>query len=202
MSTKRTRRLLLVAFVLSLLIHTLFAANVRWHLGSLEQTVERVSIVHRMRITKATPPPSTPPPFRPKVAVAAPNVLARPSAKGTEVVAAARATAPPTPAPTPVPSATANCLAVDTSPAVVASPPPPDIPPDARGDGVSGTTHVRVDIDARGVVTAAVVTASSGNAALDLIAQASARAAQYSPATHACKAIAASYDFAMKWIAW
>ena len=52
MDSQRTRRLLLVAFALSLLIHLMFAAGVRFRLSSPEESVEHVTILHRMRIAR------------------------------------------------------------------------------------------------------------------------------------------------------
>ena len=63
------------------------------------------------------------------------------------------------------------------------SPPPPEIPATVRADATNGTTHVRVDLTDHGVITAVAITSSSGNPALDLIAETAARAAQFSPAT-------------------
>ncbi len=204
MDTQRTRRLLLVAFALSLLIHVLVAAGVRWRSGTLEQSVERVTIVHRMRIAHVQPPPHTPVPPQPRRVPS--NVpkshSTRVGNRGVQTVALAQPTATPTPAPTPAASATPNCSNQDTSAAMVASPPPPDIPANARGDATNGTTHVRVELDNRGVVTGATVTTSSGNPSLDLVAETLARAAQYSPAMHQCKAVASSYDFTARFIPW
>ena len=85
---------------------------------------------------------------------------------------------------------------------MIGSPPPPDIPAGARGAATNGETHVRVDISDRGVVTGATVTTSSGNTSLDFVAETLARAAQYSPATHQCRAVASSYDFTARFIPW
>ncbi len=202
MNQQRTRRWLLVAFALSLVIHAILAVNVRWHLGSIENSVERVSVVHVVRIAHVVPVPHTPPPKPPKAAPAikAPKTISsRPSGRGTAVTAVTPA---PTHAPTPAPSPTANCMTADTQAAILATPPPPEIPPNARGDAASGTTHVRVNLDSKGAITGTSIVLSSGNASLDLIAETMARAAQYAPATHACKGIAGTYDFTAKFIAW
>jgi len=203
MNARRTRRLLLVAFVLSILIHTLFALSVRWHVGSQEDAVERVTIMHRLRIARVTPPPPTSaPPARP-APTAAPTARSTQAAgqNGTVVGAIAR-TPEPTAAPTPNPKPTVNCVTEDTRAAIAASPPPPEIPPNARGDATNGTTHVRVDLDDHGVVKATTITETSGNTGLDLVAETMARAAQYTPATHACKAVASTYDFTAKFVPW
>ncbi|HVA26829.1 MAG TPA: TonB family protein [Candidatus Baltobacteraceae bacterium] len=205
MNQQRTRRLLLVAFLLSLLIHAILATGVRWHLASVDNSVERVSLVHILHVAHVVPPPHTPPP-PPKPPKAAPAIKApktvssRPGGRGTPV--AATAVASPTHAPTPAPSPTSNCMTQDSQASIVASPPPPDIPSNARGDATSGTTHVRVDLDNKGIIIGTSVTVSSGNSSLDLIAETMARATQYAPATHACKAIASSYDFKAKFVAW
>lgn len=205
MNTQRTRRLLIVAFALSLLIHVLFAANVRWRPASVETEVEHVSIVQRMRILRVTPPPTTPAPPRPHPAPSnIPKSHATPSSgRGTEVAAVTQPTPAPTQLPTPAPSPTADCMKSDALAAVTVTPDPPaEIPPAARADATSGTTRVRVDLSDRAVITAVAIATSSGNPGLDLIAETQARAAQYSPATHACKPVASSYYFEVKWAPW
>jgi TonB family protein len=205
---KRVPRLLLVAFALSLLLHLVIAIFLHPPVPTPENQAEVVSIEHRpatIAVTKlATPPP--PPPKRtpaPRTASSAP-----PARKGSE---AAGTTGAGTPAPTPVavaatpkPVATSNagCAQADVAAAVVATPAPPDIAPDARVSATSGTTLVNVQLDAAGQVTTTSVTQSTGNSALDLVAVAMARDARYTPALHDCKPVASAYTFSVKFVAW
>jgi TonB family protein len=207
MSAKQARRLLIVAFALSLLIHLIVTLFVRWpYRPSPEQyQVVRLVRLHPTRIAHiSTPPPQTPKPVPTIAATTAPSrpVHSRPGERGfrsgpPHVV---RTAAPPVPSASAAP--TPNCFKADTPAQVVASPPPPDIAPNARGQATSGTARVRVTIDPQGNVQNATVAASSGNSSLDLVAVTMARDAQYAPATHACKAVASDYIFSVRFVAW
>jgi len=76
----------------------------------------------------------------------------------------------------------------------------PAFPPAALQAGASGSVDVRVDLDEAGLVTAALVVASSGNRDLDGAAVASARKTTYHPARFACETQKSShllhFDFA------
>ena len=72
----------------------------------------------------------------------------------------------------------------------------------ARSDGTSGTTIVKVQLDDKGAVLGTTVAQTSGNQALDLIAVGMARDASYSPASRNCKAVAAVYEFSVRFAAW
>ena len=215
MDVRRSRRLLIAAFALSLLIHLIVASGVRWPFGRTRDETEVVH-VQNLRVTRIahvpTPPPHTPPPQTPPpsatpgpVPSARPVTHRAPSSSGvggaTGKVGVTRTPAP-APAATPAPSPTVACANNDLPATLAASPPPMDISPQARADGVSGTTRVRVSLDANGEVQNAAVVDSSGSGSLDLVAVSMARAAQYSPAQHDCKAVASDYTFSVKFVSW
>lgn len=207
----RARRLLLIAFALSLLIHVLVAVIVRPASPSRENQTEVVSIEHRrtvIALTKKlpTPPPPSPRPLPRRASAPAPPRKSVPVAGGPGpggggrgIATAVPATPVPAPAATPVP---ARCAQPNAAAAVVATPPPPDIAPDARVSGTSGTALVKVQLDASGGITDTSVTQTTGNSSLDLVAVAMARDARYSPALHDCKPIAGIYTFSVKFVAW
>jgi periplasmic protein TonB len=207
MTAKQTRRLLIVAFVLSLIVHLIVVLFVRWPFRPAANDVAVVHIEHirPIRILHVTPPPRPPSPAPTIAPTTAPRRV-RPravSANGTRpVVAAPPAATPAAPPPTPVASATPNCAKGDTPVTVAASPPPPDIPPNARDSTTGGTARVRVNVNANGAVTSATIAQSSGDSELDLIAMSMARAATYAPATHACKPVASQYAYAVKFVPW
>lgn len=207
MNRGRARRLLVVAFALSLLVHLLVALVLHRQAATRENDIEVVSIVRRAAVITARP---TPPP-RPKATpVPHPVASSRPAPSKTHGAlstgsAGGKATA--TPAPTPQPAATATAVAnacgkADAQAAVLENPPPPDIAPDVRAAGTSGVALVKVQLDAQGGVTDASVAQSTGNSSLDLVAVTMARDARYTPALHDCKPVAADYTFSVKFVAW
>lgn len=215
MTPQRARRLLLIAFAISLLIHVIVMSGVRSPFGPYKdetQTVVSIQHVRALRLTRQpTPPPPTPPPVTPSPQPSARSTAppkprpAKPSgANGGGGVKPNATEAPRTPAAprTPKPTPTPNCATSDTTALLAQTPPPPDIAPDARGDATNGTTTVRVSLDATGAVAQTAVVQSSGNTSLDLVAVTMARAAHYTPATHACKPIASEYLFKAKFSAW
>lgn len=205
---KRGPRLLLVAFALSLLVHVIVAVIMHPPIPTLENQAEVVSILHRPATIAVTKVP-TPPPPRPKQ-TPAPKALssAPPARKGPGATANAGAGTPaPTPAvavATPAPTASPNggCGKADVSAVVIATPSPPDIAPEARANGTSGTALVSVQLDTNGAVTGTNVTQSTGNSSLDLVAVGMARDARYSPALRDCKPVASAYTFSVKFVAW
>ena len=205
---KRGPRLLLVAFALSLLVHLIVAVVMHPPVPTFENQAEVVSIVHRPATIAVTKVPTPPPPRRKQTP--APKTLssAPPSRKGPGSAGNAGAgTPPPTPAvaaATAAPSASPNrgCSKGDVPAAVVATPSPPDIAPEVRANGTSGTTLVNVALDPNGAVTAASVAQSTGNSSLDVVALAMARDARYSPALRDCKPVASAYTFSVKFVAW
>jgi periplasmic protein TonB len=206
---KRVPRVLLVAFALSLLLHLIVALILHPTTPTPESQAEVVSIEHRPATIAVTKPP-TPPPPRPKqtpaprTASSAPPARKGPGSAGTmggnaptpaPVVATATAT------PQPVTSA-ADCTRGDIAAAVTSTPAPPEIAPETRASGTSGVARVTVQLDSGGQVTGASIAQSTGNSSLDLVAVGMARAARYSPELHACKAVASSYTYSVKFVAW
>jgi TonB family protein len=204
-SVKRSRSLLLIAFAISLLLHLIFALNFHRRGSESPTDVEVVRIEHRSIVIRAqkTPPPSPRPRHTPApLASPAPKPSAtgsKPAGNGGKAVA----TAAPTPAPTAAATVATNPCGRNDAEAALATPPtPPVIPVSARGDGTSGTTIVKVQLDDKGTVLGTTVAQTSGNQALDLIAVGMARDASYTPASHNCKAVAAAYEFSVRFAAW
>jgi periplasmic protein TonB len=206
---RRAQRLLFIAFALSLLIHLLIALIVRPSSPSRQNQTEVVSIEHRRLVIALTKKMPTPPPPKPVHTPApapapprekAPVAAAHGPAGGGRGVATAPP-ATPTPAPVPTPSP-AGCAHPNALAAVVATPPPPEIAPDARVSGTSGTALVKVQLDPSGAVTDTSVSQTSGNSSLDLVAVAMAHDAHYAPALRDCKPIAGIYTFSVKFVAW
>ncbi len=205
---KRAPRLLLVAFAVSLLLHVIVALVLRPTSSSPENQAEVVSIEHRpatIAVRKAPTPP--PPPPQPTPAPRASS--AAPARKGPGAAvksggnpATARPPVVATATPKPVATENAGCAQPNIAAAVAATPPPPDIAPQARASGTSGTALVSVQLDSGGQVTGTSVTQSTGNSSLDLVAVSMARDARYAPALHDCKPIASAYTFSVKFVAW
>ena len=209
MNSRRARRLLLAAFAISILVHAIVALFVHRPRSPIESQVEVVSIRHRMvAVTKLVTPP--PQPRRTPVPHPAPSSRPAPRAThATEAIGVTGGTGRATPAPTPEPtiaatasSAPSGCAQANADAAVVATPSPPEIPVSVRAQGTSGTALVDVHLDAQGAVTDAKVSQGTGNPSLDLVAVGMARNAQYSPATRACKAVASTYTFSVKFVSW
>lgn len=203
----RTRRLLLVALALSLVVHFLIALLLRPAAPTQQGQAEIVSLERRhatIAMTKIpTPPPHphhTPAPH--PVASAPPAARKGPGARGQIAGGGKPAPTPPPPAPSPKAVANAACPAPNASPAVVATPGPPDIPLSVRAAATNGVALVKVALDAAGQVSDASVAQSTGNSSLDLVAVAMARDARYAPAYVACKAVASTYTFSVKFVAW
>ena len=204
---RRAQRLLVAAFILSLLVHAIVALVLHpWR--ERQQNQPEVVGIYRRSVTIARARPTPHPPPRPTIA---PRVvaLARPQSKTGKAAQAVaggsgRATPAPSPPPqTPPPVASGGtCKTADVAAAVIATPGPPDIPVDARVDDTSGIATVRVSLDPEGQVLAAAVAQSTGNSSLDLVAAGMARDARYSAALHDCKPVAGSYTFSVKFVAW
>ena len=208
MNQRQARRLLIAAFAISLLIHLLWALFVRRPQSPIETQVETVTIRHRLVMTKM----ATPPPLPKRTPVPHPVASSRPLPRATHATQTvgiaggnAHATAAPTLPPTPAPAATVaatGCAKSDIDAVVLSSPDPPDVPVAARAEGTSGTALVDVKLDAQGTVTGASIAQSSGSSSLDVIALGMARDARYAPATHDCKAVASTYTYSVKFVAW
>jgi len=204
---KRTRRFLIVAFALSLLIHLILTGIIRWPFRTPNEDDVQIVHIEHLRTTRIAHLPS-PPPHTPKPSPAphrAPVHFAKATAVNPNSALAENkaifATAAP-PSPTPAATATPNCAANDTPVQVIASPPPPEIAPGARASQVSGIARISVIVGPSGAVQSASVLSTSGSSSLDLVAISMARGAQYAPATHACKAVASAYTYSVKFTAW
>jgi TonB family protein len=202
MDNERTRRFLIVAFALSLLIHLILTGIIRWPFRPSSDDVQVVSIqhVHTTRIAHVTPPPHTPAPRFVPVRVAKATAVNPRSSLTEGTIVSGTPVAQPSPVPTPTPPP--NCATNDTPVEMLASPPPLDLPPNVRAGRNSGITRVRVIVDQNGKVQDVTVLSSSGSAPLDQTVVTVARAAQYSPATHACKAVASDYTYSVRFVAW
>jgi TonB family protein len=202
MDNERTRRFLIVAFALSLLIHLILTGIIRWPFRPSSDDVQVVSIqhVHTTRIAHVTPPPHTPAPRFVPVRVAKATAVNPRSSLTEGTIVSGTPVAQPSPVPTPTP--TPNCATNDTPVEMLASPPPLDLPPNVRAGRNSGITRVRVIVDQNGKVQDVTVLSTSGSAPLDQTVVTVARAAQYSPATHACKAVASDYTYSVRFVAW
>jgi periplasmic protein TonB len=204
----KRRRLLLIAIALSLLVHFLVALILRPTTPTPQNQAEVVSIEHRPATIAVSKIPPSPPPPRP---TPAPRVVAPAPPKARTGPGTGRASAggsvvptpaPPVPTPSPIATASAGCTQPNAEAAVLASPQPPDIAPEARTAAINGTALVKVDLDLSGQVTSASVTQSTGNSSLDLVAVSMARDTRYTPALHDCKPIAGAYTFSVKFVAW
>ncbi len=206
---KRVPRLLLIAFALSLLLHVVVALVLHPPSLTPESQAEVVSIEHRPATIALKRPATPPPPPRPKQTPAPrASSSAPPSPKGSLSAAGpgGRGVAP-TPAvavatPPPTPAASGACTQPNAGASVLATPGPPDIAPAARASATNGVASIAVTLDATGQVTGASVERSSGNGSLDVVALQMAREARYAPALHDCKAVASTYDFSVKFVAW
>lgn len=214
MDPHRGRRLLLIAFTCSVALHLLAIHLVRWPLATPVEPPRYVTLSKRMflPITKATPRPTPPPPLRarPKVSskIAPPriarSVLAavRAATGLVAVPTAAPKVVLPTPALSPHPLPSANgCSQPNAGPAVATGATPPPIPPAARGSNTSGESRIRVNLDSHGVVLSTNLLTSSGDAGLDQVATAMARASTFTPRLVQCRPVASSYAYAVKFVA-
>jgi TonB family protein len=217
MTAARARKILLLAFAISLIVHLFLAGYIRWPalLRPHEETVAKVRITTVARVPKHTPPPPpTPAPTpratpRARASIVPPRTVAH-AAKGLPVspkivgpgVSAHTLPPPPTPAPTPVAAASTSCVHNTTDPTVSATADPAEIPPEVRAAKVSGTAAINVSLDPQGHVLDAAVSQSTGNTGLDGVAIQIARNSTYTPKYVDCKAVAGSYTFTVKFVAW
>jgi len=208
MEIRRARRLLLIAFALSLLVHAIIALRMNWPFAAPRDEPQFVTVEHRPRIVTIakmpTPPPQTPKPVATPVPTTAPAAAKPVKAVGTRGAQAGAATAAvPAHTPVPTPASTSEaCTKPEAQAALVTAPTPPDLAPAVRASATNAVIRVQVKLDDRGGVTDATVSESSGNGSLDLVAVSMARSAQYAPAYHACKAIAGTYTFSARFIPW
>jgi TonB family protein len=208
---KRPSRILLIAVALSLLVHLVVALGLRPAEPGPPNQAEVVSIVQRSATIAVTRRPTPPPPPRPRetphARSAAPPRKSTPrgeNAAPSQGSSVGRAPVTPAPEPSPpAPVAVATSCARRTIPAaVVATPMPPEIAPDARASATSGTTIVKVKLDAAAAILDTSVAQSSGSSSLDLVAVGMAREARFSPVLADCKPVAGEYAFSVKFVAW
>ncbi|HVS45091.1 MAG TPA: energy transducer TonB [Verrucomicrobiae bacterium] len=201
MSERSSRRIILIALAISVLLHVALAFWLRLPLPIGSDREHLASSVEILRTLPAVRARTTSPPKQP-----AHNArhsrsrlvhLAGPPGKhpGADVAVA------PTPSPAPV-SSVAPCRDPNAKAALALAPSAPDIPADARTQGTNGIAAVLVRVDADGSVLDAAVTGTSGNAGLDEVALSMARAATYVPALLACKPVVGDYTFKVRFAAW
>jgi TonB family protein len=208
MSERRSRRVILIALGISLLLHVLLAGWLRLPSGSGDtreaytSKTTHLQIIRRVRVVKRTTPQhvAVKPVHSPAIVRHVSLVQLSTHPSGTVPVVAVAQTAAPT--PTAVPADAGACRDPNAKAAISVLPSPPDIPNDVRAAAVNGVTAVLVRLSADGSIIDAAVVQSSGNAGLDQIGLAQARDAQYTPALANCKPIAGDYTFKEKWTAW
>ncbi|HET9393138.1 MAG TPA: TonB family protein [Candidatus Rubrimentiphilum sp.] len=206
----RGRRVLLVALAISLLLHLLLAGY--WYWPSHTESEAQLSNVRIVQITHRPPPPvQTPAPKpvqTPRIATKAHSKIAPPqiaSHNGPNARRGPVTYAPQTPRPvgTATPArVAAGCTNPNAGPAVSATPDTPDIAAAARASRITGVVAIDVSLDPAGNVTDAKVARSIGNDGLDASALTMARNASYTPKYTACKGVASTYTFTVKFVAW
>jgi TonB family protein len=173
------------------------------------QSEQQLSNVRIVQISRRTPaPPQTPQPVHttaPIVSkahskVAPPHLTAR---GGKNAAGAVVAVVPPTPRPVATATLPSKGCSRPNAPAGVSgTPDPSDITAQARASRVSGMAAIDVSLDPSGNVTDAKVARSSGNDGLDASALDMARKTTYTPQYSACKGVASTYTFRVKFVAW
>lgn len=222
MSKRRSRRFLLAALILSLIVHLAGGRFIHWPQVQREESVERVSLSKRL-ILHARPHSRTRQRVPHKVgsiAAAAPHkpIIAVHGATGQHPATGAKtspahAQTSPRAFRTPPPSPAAPARAVPSvlspviggctqpnQPAAIVEKAVPVISKSAREAGTRGVARVRVIISADATVTDAKLTDSSQNRELDLEALGAARASTYSPATANCKPVAGETEYAVEFV--
>lgn len=218
MRAARARNVLLAAFAISLLLHLFLAGYIRWPVilrPNEETQITKVRVMSVARIKPHTPAPTPPPTPIPTPAVRASVVPPRTVAKSSKgppasahIVGPGTSThtpPPPTPTPLPTPVATASassCVHNTTDPSVAATPDVGDISAEVRAAKISATAAIQVSLDPTGHVTNTAVAQSTGSTGLDNVAIEMARNATYTPKMVDCKAVASTYTFTVKFVAW
>lgn len=223
MHPSRTRRVLLIAFAISLLVHLIGAPFMRFAIGPRNDQPEFVTLSKKrvISVLHTTPRPlpserptpvrsprpiASPAPARPKPRVVAthafPGKHGPPRGSATAGTPTTARAVPQTPLPVVTATPAGACVHPDASAAIAATPLPPEIAAGARAKATSGTTAVDVKLDADGRVLDATVAQSSGSGDLDIVAVAMARDATYTPKYVACKGVSSDYTFTVKFVAW
>lgn len=221
MSVRRSRRILLAALAISLLIHLILAGYIRW--PDFRRHAQRPQPISVTAMTLArrtppppalphtpqpltpppqTPPPQTPPPVRAaRTAAPAPPQLRhsrRPGRRQRGAGTAGPGTAPtaaPPALPTPVPASALPCRAPNAPAAIASAPPAPPLEEAQREANTQGVAAVQVTVTAAGTVQQTALVSSSGSTVLDAEALALAHEAAYAPAYAECRAVAGTVIF-------
>ncbi len=210
MNAARSRRVLLVALAISILLHLLLAGSWYWPFTHPQPEVQvtNVRVVQIVRRTPALLETPQPKPLQTPVRIASKvrSKISPPRASshnGRNASRGAGTYAPQTPHPiATAKSAAAGCLRPNATPAVAATPDAPDIAAEARASRVTGVAAIDVSLDPAGNVTDAKVARTTGNDGLDASALAMARNASYTPKYVTCKGVASTYTFTIKFAAW
>ncbi|MFN2528712.1 MAG: energy transducer TonB [Candidatus Baltobacteraceae bacterium] len=213
MSPRNARRLLLIAFAISIVIHLVGVRLVHWRIATPVEVPEKMTISHIVVIHRMTrtPPPKTPAPLPsaastrknlPRTKIAVPRISktsgpGRPRTRVATVTATPSSSPRPLHLPTPLPNK-GGCSDPNAPAAVKAAAPIPEIPLAARVTAKNGITQVHVRLSDQGSVLEAGVAVSSGSNGLDQIALEMAGGSQYSAALQQCKPIASTYEFRVK----
>jgi TonB family protein len=206
MSARSARRLLLAALALSLLLHLLGVRLIHWGVPTTQELPESVKLI-KISTVHARPTQSPRPPVakRPRAkAINVPKLAVHRGQAAGPIAVSAGSPAPPTPAPAPAPvhlatpSGVRGCAKANAVAAVLSTPPPPDIPAQARRSASAGVTQVRVQLNDRGEVVDAAIASSSGNAQLDQVALELAKGSSYTPDVVGCKKVAATYTYRVR----
>jgi TonB family protein len=165
--------------------------------------------VRIIQIARRTPAPrQTPAPVRTSVPIVskahskvAPPHLTATGGKNASGAVPVAVTPTPHPAPTAKLPAV-GCTRPNAPAGLSATPDPSNIAAEARASRVNGTAAIDVSLDPSGNVTDAKVARSSGNDGLDASAVDMARGATYTPQYFACKGVASTYTFRVRFVAW
>ena len=196
--------MLLAALAISLLIHALVALYV--HPWRTEGENEPIVAMRNVRIERVLPTPRAKPVHTrqpPRVPLHPPRQMAIRSHATLPAIRVARGARAsnerPKSAPTPTPL---PCNSADAPAAIADEPTAPPISAAVRALDVSGTAAVAVQLDSTGAVISASIAGTTGDTNFDAIALEMARDARYTPAFHACKAVASTYLFRVEFYAW
>ena len=198
-------------FAILCLLHLLLAGYWYWPFTH-NQPEEQLTNVRVIQIVRRTPAPlqtRAPKPLpAPRIATKAHSKIAPPRLSPHNGRVARRGAVTyepqtPHPAVTATPAHVAKgCANPNAGPAVATAPDTPDIAAQARASGITGVVAIDVSLDPAGNVTDAKVARSIGNDGLDASALTMARNASYTPKYTACKGVASSYTFTVKFVAW
>lgn len=216
MTGGRARRILTIAFAVSILVHLLGVRFVHWSIPNAVDIPDTTKVSHitLAHLPRHTPAPQTPKPVPTATTVAqrvkitpihVPQVRPHAGLGATIPTIPVRVATPsPTPTPfrltTPVPVASGGCATPNAPAAVKSSPAPPDVPAAVRQAAKSGLAQIRVRLTEQGGFVDEAVESSSGDGGLDQIALQLAKEANYTPALAQCKGTASTYLYRVKFV--